>query len=90
MSDFEAVLARVASGCEYAYGMSRVGYLYESVKDNLRWTGLRPKMFARLIMRIGDWMALDDEQYNKEKVRLMSMDSDEIAELLKARFGGGE
>jgi hypothetical protein len=81
----------VASRCEFAYGaMGRVGFLYESVKDNLKWMKLRPKQFANLVMRVGDWIALDDETYNKEKVRVMKMDAAEMAAILKATFGDGK
>ncbi len=91
LQDFEWILLKVANRCEFAYGgMGRVGFLYESVKDNLKWMKLRPKLFTRFVMRIGDWMALDDETYNKEKVRVMRMDAAEMAATLKAAFGDGK
>lgn len=84
----ERVLAYLASRCEYAYGaMGKSGYLYESVKDVLKWHNMRPRHYAFLLMRIGDWMALDDERYRKEIVKQAKMSDEDIALKLKSMFG---
>ncbi len=70
--------------------MGRVGYLYESVKDNIRWTKLSVKRYVKIISNIGQIMALSDENYNKEKVKAMKMSSSSIAEALKSAFGDGQ
>lgn len=88
LQSYERILAHLASKCEYAYGaMGRSGYLYESVKDVCRWHSMRPRHYAFLLMRIGDWMALDDEQYRKEIVKQAKMSDEEIALKLKSMFG---
>ena len=68
--------------------MGRAGFLYQSVKDRLKWFGLRPKRYVYILMRIGDWMGLDDETYRKEIVRQTKMSDEEIASKLKIAFGG--
>jgi len=58
------MLAGVASQCEPAFGaMGRTGFLYDSAKDQLRWHDLSAKNHVRTIMRIGEVMALSDEDY---------------------------
>jgi len=69
--------------------MGRVGYLYESVKDNIRWTKLSVKRYVKIISNIGQIMALSDENFNKEKVKAMKMESSSIADALISAFGDG-
>ena len=89
LKSFERHLAIVASRCEFAYGaMGRTGFLYDSVKDRLKWAKLRPKHYIYTLMRVGDWMGLDEETYRKEIVRQAKMSDEEIAHKLKAAFGG--
>ncbi len=88
LQQYEFMLAYLASRCEYAYSaMGKSGYLYESVKDVLKWHSMRPRHYAFLLMRIGDWMALDEEQYRKEIVKQAKMSDEEIALKLKSMFG---
>jgi len=70
--------------------MGKVGYLYESVKDQLRWHGLSVKNYEGIISTIGQIMALSDEDYNKERVRALKMNKSEMAEALIAAFGDGK
>ena len=68
--------------------MGATGYLYESIKDNLKWAGIRKKFYVGIISKIGALFVLDDEAYNKERVKHTNMDTEEIANTLKAVFGG--
>ncbi len=87
--EFESILAYVASKCSFSYGFSgATGFLYESAKDELRWAGMRPKYYVRLIMHIGELVALDDEAFEKAKVRNIKMEPGDMAARLKAAFGG--
>ena len=70
--------------------MGRVGYLYESAKDQLRWHNLEVKDYINLIMAIGQIMSYSDEDYKKEKVKAMRMERSEIADALIAAFGDGK
>lgn len=87
---WEIVLANVASRCEFAIGLNGAsGFLYENVKDRLKWSGLRSKHFIWLVMRVGEWLTLNEEEYQKRKVRAMRMSADDMAKALKAAFGDG-
>ena len=68
--------------------MGATGYLYESIKDNLKWAGIRKKFYVNIISKIGILYVLDDETYNKEKLKYINMDTEEITNTLKAVFGG--
>lgn len=70
--------------------MGRVGYLYESVKDQLRWNNLSVKKYIGLISTIGQIMALNDEDYNKAKAKAMKMSNPSLAEALMTAFGDGK
>jgi len=70
--------------------MGRVGYLYDSIKDQLRWNHLCVKQYVGLISTIGQIMALSDEDYSKEKVKAMKMSSSSLAEALITAFGDGK
>ena len=70
--------------------MGRVGYLYESAKDQLRWHNLEVKDYINLIMAIGQIMSYSDEDYRKEKVKALKMNKSEIADALIAAFGDGK
>lgn len=68
--------------------MGATGYLYESIKDNLKWAGIRKRFYVGIISKIGALFVLDDETYNKERLKYMNMDTNEITNTLKAVFGG--
>ncbi len=70
--------------------MGRVGYLYESMKDQLKWNKLNCKKYIGLISQVGQIMSLSEEDYKKEKVKAMKMSGSSIAEALKAAFGDGK
>jgi len=70
--------------------MGRVGYLYESVKDQLRWNNLSVKDYVGVISRIGQVMAYSEEDYKKERVKAMKMKPSDISDSLKAVFGDGK
>ena len=69
--------------------MGRIGYLYESVKDQLRWHSLSVKRYEGLIFSIGDIMALNDEDYKKAKAKYMKMKNSEMIDALLAAWGDG-
>jgi len=84
-------LANVASKCRIEYSaMGATGYLYESVKDELKWAGLRRKCYVAIISKIGSLIVLEDEEYNKKKVQETKMEADEMANALIQVFGSGE
>jgi len=70
--------------------MGRTGYLYESVKDQLRWSNLSVKDYVGVISRIGQIMSYSEEDYKKKKVKAMKMKPSDIADALKAVFGDGK
>lgn len=83
-------LAHIASSCEFNYGaMSRVGYLYDSAKDQVKWHGLSVKKYIKMVMKIGQIVVLKDEDYQKEKVKAVKSSNTDIASALIAAFGDG-
>ena len=90
VSQYELILANVASKCSTQYGaMGAVGFIYESVKDELLWANISRKRYTSLLMKVGTLYCLDEKEYNKLRVREFKMSSDEIATRLKAIFGVG-
>ena len=91
LQPFEVALAVVTSRCEYAYGFSgRVGFLYQSAKDQLKWNGLSVKAYLSLVMQIGTVMSLSDEDYHKEKGKVVAMSTADIDAVFIAAFGKGD
>ncbi|NOX15959.1 MAG: hypothetical protein GXP61_08045 [Epsilonproteobacteria bacterium] len=91
MQSFEVILSKVASRCEYEYGFNGVvGYMYASVKDNLRWNNLSIKHYIHILMGIGRFMALDEKDFAKESVKQNKMDPKNIASALISAFGDGK
>ena len=71
-----------------AYGaMGRVGFLYQSAKDQLKYYNMSRKKYIHIVMAIGGYMALDDKDFDKN--RQESQSSSELAEMLMAAFGDG-
>ena len=70
--------------------MGSAGFLYESVKDRLVWANLRKKNWVWLLMRVGEAITLEDDEYNKQRVKHLKMSSSSLANALKASFGIGE
>ncbi len=68
--------------------MGRVGYLYDSVKDQIRWHKLSVKHYTKLISNIGQVMALRDEDYEKERVKQMKVSNIDTQNSLLSLFGG--
>ena len=84
-------MANVAVKCEFNYGaMGKVGFVYESMKDRLKWSKLSVKNYVKLISQIGQILSMSEEDYKKEKVKAMKMSADSIAEALKSAFGDGK
>ncbi len=81
-------IAIVASECQIEYGaMGAVGFLYQSAKDSLRWHRLSPKRWIGLLMSVGRYVAMRDEDWKKSgKIKGDS----QIAAALKAAFGDGK
>lgn len=81
------VLANVASKCSISAGaMGASGFIYESVKDELSWAGLRKKFYTRLLMQVGTLIVMEEEHYKKAVVERGEMSDDEIANVLKTAF----
>jgi len=90
LSEFEHVLAVVCSKCEYAYGaMGRVGFSYDSAKDQLKWSDLSVKKWVSLVMEVGRYMALDDKDWKKIKAPKTEGTAG-MAAALVAAFGDGK
>ena len=70
--------------------MGRVGFIYESAKDQLRWARLSVKKNIGTICKIGQILAMSEENYKKSKVKAMRMDAPSLAEALKVAFGDGK
>jgi len=60
------------------------------MKDQLMWNKLDIKKYIGLISSIGKILSLKDEDYRKEKVKAMKMDSTSIADALISAFGDGK
>jgi hypothetical protein len=91
LQHFERVLANIASNCEFAYGaVGRVGYLYESIKDQIRWSNLSVKHYVRLISTIGRIMSLSEKDYESAKTKALQMSSNSIEDVLIKAFGDGK
>ena len=76
---------------EFAYGFNgAAGYLYESAKDRLRWSGISVKRWVHLVMRVGSAMAMPEDKYNQERAKHVTMSDDSIASALIAAFGSGK
>jgi hypothetical protein len=81
----------VASKCAINYGgMGAVGFLYESIKDELKWAGFRRKYYTNFLIRLGQIFVMDEKEYNKQKVKHLEMNGDEIKATLIAAFGDGK
>ena len=70
--------------------MGRVGFLYESMKDQLRWSKLSVKKYINIISHIGQILALSDKDYKKAKVKAVKMDTNAIADALLSAYGDGK
>jgi len=91
LRSFEKALANVAAKCEFNYGaMGRVGFLYESVKDQLKWHHLVVKDYVRIISQIGQIMSMSDEDFNKHKVEHIEMSQEAISQVFLKAFGDGK
>jgi len=67
--------------------MGRAGFLYDSMKDQLKWHHLDVKHYITIISKIGTFVSLDDAEFKKEKVKRVKV---ETAISLKAVFGDGK
>jgi len=91
LQTFEKYLAGVASKCEFNYGaMGRVGFLYESMKDQLRWNNLSVKNYVRIISQIGQVLSMEDKDFDKYKVEHTQMSDDAISAVFINTFGDGK
>lgn len=70
--------------------MGRVGFLYDSVKDQLKWNKLSVKKYVKIISQIGQILAMRDEDYKKERVKATKMSSSSLADALKSALGDGK
>jgi len=70
--------------------MGAVGFLYESVKDELKCAKLRVKFYTKMLMKIGAYVVMEDKDYNRLKTQNTKLSANEVAEKLIAVFGKGE
>ena len=81
-------MVNVAGMCEFNYGaMGRVGFFYESMKDQLKWNGLSRKHYIKLISQVGQILSMNDDDYNKEKAKATKMSNSSLVEALISAFG---
>jgi len=80
LQELEFYLLNVASRCEINIGFNgAAGFVYQSVKDQLKWNNLSVKKYIGLIMQIGYYATLKKEDFDKiggiqKKVSEMSED----------------
>jgi len=67
-----------------------MGYKYMSVKDNLKWSGLSRKHYTHIIMGVGRFTAMSDEDFKKASLANDEMKQSDIANLLISAFGDGK
>jgi len=70
--------------------MGKVGFLYESAKDQLRWNNLSIKHYVKIIMQIGQILSISDKDFNKYKVEHTQMSDKAISEVFIKAFGDGK
>ena len=88
---FEKVLAGIAFKCEYSYGaMGRVGFLYDSMKDRLKWGKLSIKHYVKLISQVGQILSMSEDDYKKEKRRSKKISKTVMFDVFKSAFGDGK
>jgi len=88
---FEKILANVASKCEIAYGgMGRVGFVYVSMKDQLRWEHLSVKKYINIVSQVGSILSMSDKNYDKNKVEHSKMSDKAIGDVFLKAFGDGK
>jgi len=85
------VLANVAVDCEYNYSaMGKAGFLYDSMKDSLKWRKLSVKYYIKLVSQIGQILSMSEEDYKKEKAKVMKINAELTAQAFKSAFGDGK
>lgn len=85
------MLTNIAARCEFSYGaMGRVGFLYESMKDQLKWSGLKVKSFIGIVSQVGQVLSMRDEDYQKHRVEHTQMSDEAIAQVFLRAFGDGK
>ena len=78
----------MAQSCEVAYGgMGATGFLYESMKDQLKWHRLRAKKHIENISIIGRYLVMDEEAFRKANTEKQT--TEDLAAMLIAAFGDG-
>lgn len=91
LQTFEKVLANLSAKCEFNYGaMGRVGFLYESVKDQLIWHHLVVKDYVKIVSQIGQILSMSDKDFDKYKVEHTQMSDDAISAVFLKAFGDGK
>jgi len=70
--------------------MGRVGFLYESMKDEIKWKGLSPKHYIKIVSKIGYILSMEEKEYQKEKVSKEQMSDSAISEVFLKAFGDGK
>ena len=92
MQRFEHTLGYVASRCEinYSGAVGAVGYLYLSAKDQLKYAKLSQKKYIHLIMGIGRYMVMSDEDFAKSSIGAREQSVDDMSAMLIAAFGDGK
>ena len=68
-------------------GMGAVGFLYESMKDQLKWHRLKAKEHIEHISLIGKYLSMSDEDFRKANNKEQS--PQDLANMLISAFGDG-
>ena len=70
--------------------MGAVGFLYESIKDNIKWNNLEVKQYTSLVANIGKILTMSDKDYQKYKVEHTTMSDEAISSVFLKAFGDGK
>ena len=80
LCDFEGYLLNIAKRCEIKIGFNGLeGFLYESVKDQIKWANLSVKKYVGMVMAIGYYATMKKEDFdnigsNRKDISEMSAD----------------
>ena len=85
------MLANISQRCEFNYGaMGRVGFLYDSMKDQIRWSNLSVKSYISIVSQIGKVLSLSDKDFDRYKIENTKMSDTAISNVFLKAFGDGK
>lgn len=86
LQKFEIVLGNVASRIIF----NDNGVVYQSIKDEIKWVGLRPRDWVGVISSIGNLLRLSDEEFKERTLENEVQSQDVMASMLISVLGNGE